>query len=159
MLFPRSDVNHPAAGFELTAICILENLPSFRLDPSPPIAPIVERTTDGFIVESVQLLATAALAKAASQSMSKLQYLALQLAKQGQKRSLPWTHSAVLSPWATAVRCSTKSNGSLANADIAERIDGKALRLLRINGAMVVMRVCVVCTRIRSARKLTSLAI
>ena len=92
MLFPSSDVNHPAAGFELTAICILENLPSFRLDPSPPIAPIVERTTDGFIVESVQLLATAALAKAASQSMSKLQYLALQLAKQGHKRSLPWTH-------------------------------------------------------------------
>ena len=56
------------------------------------------------------------------------------------------------------VRCSTKTNGSLSNADIVERMDGVALRLLRISGAMVVMRVCVVCTRIRTARKLISLA-
>jgi hypothetical protein len=87
------------AAFELTTICTMENLASYRLDPprgSPcyAIVTIVECTSSGFVVESVQVLPTLEKAQAASKSMSKLQYLALHLAKSGEKRQLPWSSEA-----------------------------------------------------------------
>ena len=107
--FQSSDASQLAVGFELTAICTMENLASYRLDPPRggpryAIVTIVECTTDGFIVESVQLIATADEAKSASESMSRLQYLAVQLAKAGLKRPLPWTNES--SP-ALAKKCRT----------------------------------------------------
>ena len=93
---PSSDAPQLAVDFELIAICMLESLASFNLNPpiggpSYAIVTIVECTTDGFIVGSVQLLATVEEAKSASKSMSRLRFLAKRLASQGQKRSLPWS--------------------------------------------------------------------
>jgi len=77
----------------------MENLASYRLDPPRggpcyAIVTIVECTDRGFIVESVQVLPTPEKAQAASKSMGQLQYLALQLARPGEKRQLPWTSEA-----------------------------------------------------------------
>ena len=91
----------------LSAICTLDNLPQYRLDPprgqsQAAMVVITAKTDDSFVVESLQLLPSdqAAVAK---QSLLKLLHLAMHIHARDRKRTVEW--SDAFSP-ATTRKCS-----------------------------------------------------
>ena len=91
----------------LSAICTLENLPSYRLDPprgqsQAAMVVITAKTDDSFVVESLQLL-PADQAAVAKQSLLKLLHLAMHIHARDRKRTVEWSDD--FSP-ATTRKCS-----------------------------------------------------
>ena len=91
--------------FTLTAICTLENLPKYRLDPRSGVQyaliSVTSMTQDTFIVDQVQLL-SAEEAKAAPASLKQLMLLTRQIFAPDRKRGGQW--DATFSP-AIAKKC------------------------------------------------------
>ena len=91
----------------LSAICTLENLPQYRLDPprggtQAALVTLTAKTDDSFVVESVQLLSSDEAAQA-KQSLLKLLHLAIHIHSRDRKRTVEWTDG--FSPITTARKC------------------------------------------------------
>ena len=91
----------------LSAICTLENLPQYRLDPprggtQAALVTLTAKTDVSFVVESVQLLSSAEAAQA-KQSLLKLLHLAIHIHSRDRKRTVEWTDG--FSPITTARKC------------------------------------------------------
>ena len=100
--------NQSPSKYTLSAMCTLENLPAYRLDPprggcQHALVTITCKTADAFIVESVQLL-NAEEALLASHSLQQMLYLAMHIHSRDRKRAaVEWTED--FSPFA-ARKCS-----------------------------------------------------
>jgi len=88
---------HPTAKtYTVTSVCTLENLVSYRLDPTRQstsqcaLVSITNKVNDTFVVESVQLL-TEEEAQKAETSLRSLMHLVMHLGKRDPKRSVTWT--------------------------------------------------------------------
>ena len=91
----------------LSAMCTLENLPQYRLDPprggtQAALVTLTAKTDDSFVVESVQLLSSDEAAQA-KQSLLKLLHLAIHIHSRDRKRTVEWTDG--FSPITTARKC------------------------------------------------------
>ena len=94
---PNSGDEHPTAKtYTVTSVCTLENLASYKLDPtrqSPSqcaLVSITNKVNDTFVVESVQQL-TEEEAQKAETSLRSLMNLVMHLGKRDPKRSVTWT--------------------------------------------------------------------
>ena len=91
----------------LSAICTLENLTQYKLDPprggtQAALVTLTAKTDDSFVVESVQLLSSDEAAQA-KQSLLKLLHLAIHIHSRDRKRTVEWTDG--FSPITTARKC------------------------------------------------------
>ena len=91
----------------LSAICMLSNLPQYRLDPprggnQDALVIVTAKTDDSFVIESVQFLNSDEAAEV-KQSMLKLLHLAMHIHVRDRKRAVEWSDS--FSPL-TARKCS-----------------------------------------------------
>ena len=78
----------------LSAICTLENLPQYRLDPprggtQHALVVVTAKTDASFVVESVQLLSSEEAAQA-KQSLLKLLHMAMHIHGRDRKRTVEW---------------------------------------------------------------------
>ena len=81
--------------YTLSAICTLDNLPQYRLDPprggtQAALVTLTAKTDVSFVVESVQLLSSQEAAQA-KQSLLKLLHLAIHIHSRDRKRTVEWT--------------------------------------------------------------------
>ena len=79
----------------LSAICTLDNLPQYRLDPprggtQAALVTLTAKTDVSFVVESVQLLSSDEAAQA-KQSLLKLLHMAIHIHSRDRKRTVEWT--------------------------------------------------------------------
>jgi hypothetical protein len=86
------------ATHTLSAICTMENLPAYRLDPprggsQHALVTITAKIDDTFVVETVQLLSSAE-AEQAKESLLKLLNLAILMHSRDRKRSIDWADSS-----------------------------------------------------------------
>ena len=97
--FLASDVEQLAAEsnkrFTISSTCAMDNMPSYRLDPSRgkaqyAMVTVTGKVDDVFVVELVQLLSEEE-ARNASTSLLKLLRLAAEIRASNLKRSAPWT--------------------------------------------------------------------
>ena len=99
--------NHaPAKEYTISAICTMENLPGYRLDPprghaQHALVTLSARMEDTFIADQVQLLSPEQV-EPAKNSLKVLMKLATLLNSPSRKRGTPWTND--FSP-ATAKKC------------------------------------------------------
>ena len=97
--FLSSDDSHLASRkYSLTATCSMLNLPGFRLDPvrgkpQHALITITAKLGDNFVVETVQLLDAEGAAQA-KESLTKLQFLAMNIQARDKKRQVAWTEEA-----------------------------------------------------------------
>ena len=94
---PRSGDAHPTdKTYTVTSVCTLENLVSYRLDPTRQstsqcaLVSITNKVNDTFVVESVQLLSEEEAQKAET-SLRSLMRLVMHLGRRDPKRSVTWT--------------------------------------------------------------------
>ena len=90
----------------LSAICTLENLPQYRMDPprggiQHALVIVTGKTDVSFVVESVQLLSPEEAVEA-KQSLLKLLHMAMHIYRRDRKRAVEWTDD--FSP-ATSRKC------------------------------------------------------
>ena len=79
----------------LSAICTLDNLPQYRLDPprggtQHALVTVTAKTDDSFVVKSVQLLSSDEAAQA-KRSLLKLLHLTMHIHGKDCKRAAEWT--------------------------------------------------------------------
>jgi hypothetical protein len=93
----RSGDTHPTdKTYTVTSVCTLENLVSYKLDPTRQstsqcaLVSITNMVDDTFVVESVQLL-TEEEAQKAETSLRSLMHLVMHLGRRDPKRSVAWT--------------------------------------------------------------------
>jgi hypothetical protein len=93
----RSGDAHPTEKtYTVTSVCTLENLTSYKLDPTRQstsqcaLVSITNMMDDTFVVESVQLL-TEDEAQKAETSLRSLMHLVMHLGRRDAKRSVAWT--------------------------------------------------------------------
>ena len=91
-----SDVAEPKKH-TLSAICTLDNLPQYRLDPpragtQAALVTVTAKTNASFVVESVQLL-TSDQALQAKESLLKLLHMAMHIYSRDRKRTIEWTNN------------------------------------------------------------------
>ena len=104
----------------LSAICTLDNLPQYRLDPprggtQAALVTLTAKTDVSFVVESVQLLSSDEAAQA-KQSLLKLLHMAIHIHSRDRKRTVEWTDG--FSP-ITARKC-TRVGRSPTDAPLPE---------------------------------------
>ena len=103
---PSGDAHPAPQKHTLSAICTLDNLRSFKLDPprggtQHALVTITAKTPDAFVVETVQPL-TQTQAEQAASSLKQLLYLAMHMHNRDRKRVAEWSN--ISSP-ATHSRC------------------------------------------------------
>ena len=91
-----SDVAEPKKH-TLSAICTLDNLPQYRLDPprggtQAALVTVTAKTDVSFVVESVQLLSSDE-ALQAKESLLKLLHMAMHIYSRDRKRTIEWTNN------------------------------------------------------------------
>ena len=82
-------------SYTLSAMCTVDNLAQYKLDPprggcQHALVTITAKTSDAFIVESVQLLSKEE-ADQASQSLLRMMYYAMHLYGRDRKRAAEWS--------------------------------------------------------------------
>ena len=81
----------------LSAICTLDNLPQYRLDPprggtQHALVIVTAKTDAPFVVESAQLLSSEEAARA-KQSLLKLLHMAMHIHGRDRKRTVEWSEN------------------------------------------------------------------
>ena len=105
----------------LSAICTLDNLPQYRLDPprggtQAALVTLTAKTDVSFVVESVQLLSSDE-ADQAKHSLLKLLHMAIHIHSRDRKRTVEWTDG--FSPITGARKC-TRVGRSPTDAPLPE---------------------------------------
>ena len=105
----------------LSAICTLDNLPQYRLDPprggtQAALVALTAKTDVSFVVESVQLLSSDQ-ADQAKHSLLKLLHMAIHIHSRDRKRTVEWTDG--FSPITKARKC-TRVGRSPTDAPLPE---------------------------------------